>query len=76
MQPQPQQTRRSSAAFAVFLLFLVIWFQWSPPLVFVPLWEDPWENIKQLIWPIVTVGYRNAAVSTRLQRAPAPEAGG
>jgi peptide/nickel transport system permease protein len=51
------------------ILFLVIWFQWSPPLVFVPLWEDPWENFKQLIWPIVTVGYRNAAVSTRLTRS-------
>jgi peptide/nickel transport system permease protein len=51
------------------ILFLVIWFQWSPPLVFVPLWEDPWENFKQLFWPIVTVGYRNAAISTRLTRS-------
>lgn len=51
------------------ILFLVIYFEWSPPLVFVPLWEDPWENIKQLFWPIVTVGYRNAAVSTRLTRS-------
>jgi peptide/nickel transport system permease protein len=51
------------------ILFLVIWFQWSPPLVFVPFWEDPWENFKQLVWPIVTVGYRNAAVSTRLTRS-------
>lgn len=51
------------------ILFLVIYFQWSPPLVFVPLWEDPWENLKQLFWPIVTVGYRNAAVSTRLTRS-------
>jgi peptide/nickel transport system permease protein len=51
------------------ILFLVIWFQWSPPLVFVPLWEDPWENFKQLVWPIVTVGYRNAAVGTRLTRS-------
>ena len=51
------------------LPFLVIYLQWSPPLVFVPIWEDPWENIKQLFWPIVTVGYRNAAVSTRLTRS-------
>jgi peptide/nickel transport system permease protein len=51
------------------ILFLVIYFQWSPPLVFVPLWEDPWENFKQLVWPIVTVGYRNAALSTRLTRS-------
>jgi peptide/nickel transport system permease protein len=51
------------------ILFLVIYFEWSPPLVFVPLWADPWENFKQLFWPIVTVGYRNAAVSTRLTRS-------
>jgi peptide/nickel transport system permease protein len=51
------------------ILFLVIYFEWSPPLVFVSLWQDPWENIKQLFWPIVTVGYRNAAVSTRLTRS-------
>jgi peptide/nickel transport system permease protein len=51
------------------ILFLVIYFHWSPPLVFVPFWEDPWENFKQLVWPIVTVGYRNAAISTRLTRS-------
>ena len=51
------------------ILFLVIYFEWGPPLVFVPLWEDPWENFKQLIWPIVTVGYRKAAVSARMMRS-------
>ena len=51
------------------ILFLVIHFQWSPPLVFVSLWQDPWENLTQLFWPIVTVGYRNAAVATRLTRS-------
>jgi len=51
------------------ILFLVLYFEWSPPLVFVPLWEDPWENFKQLIFPIITVGYRNAAVSARMMRS-------
>jgi len=51
------------------ILCLVVYFQWGPPLVFVPLWEDPWENFKQLVWPIVTVGYRNAAVTTRMMRS-------
>jgi peptide/nickel transport system permease protein len=31
--------------------------------------EDPWENFKQLVWPIVTVGYRNAAVAARMTRS-------
>jgi peptide/nickel transport system permease protein len=32
-------------------------------------WEEPWEDFKQLVWPIVTVGYRNAAVSMRMTRS-------
>ena len=51
------------------ILFLVIYFEWGPPLEFVSLTEDPWENAKQLIWPIVTVGYRNAAVTARMMRS-------
>ncbi len=51
------------------ILFLVIMFQWSPPLEFVSLAEDPWENFKQLVWPIITVGYRQAAVVTRMTRS-------
>jgi peptide/nickel transport system permease protein len=51
------------------ILLLVIYFEWSPPLVFVSPFDDPWENFKQLVWPIVTVGYRNAAVLTRMTRS-------
>jgi peptide/nickel transport system permease protein len=51
------------------ILFLVLYFEWSPPLVFVPFWEDPWKNFAQLVWPIVTVGYRNAAIGTRMTRS-------
>jgi peptide/nickel transport system permease protein len=51
------------------ILFLVLMFEWSPPLEFVSLTQDPWENFKQLVWPIVTVGYRYAAVTTRMTRS-------
>ena len=51
------------------ILFLVIYFEWAPPLEFVSLLDDPWENFKQLVWPIVTVGYRGAAVATRMTRS-------
>jgi peptide/nickel transport system permease protein len=51
------------------ILFLVIYFEWGPPLEFVSLLEDPWENFKQLVWPIVSVGYRYAAVTTRMMRS-------
>jgi peptide/nickel transport system permease protein len=51
------------------ILFLVLYFEWAPPLEFVPITQDPWENFKQLIWPILSVGYRYAAVTTRMTRS-------
>jgi len=51
------------------ILTLVVLFQWAPPLIFVPLWEDPIENLSQLIWPAIVVGYRYSAVATRMTRS-------
>ena len=51
------------------ILFLVLMFEWSPPLEFIGITEDPWQNMKQLIWPIISVGYRYAAVTTRMTRS-------
>jgi len=51
------------------ILTLVILFQWAPPLIFVPIWEDPVENLAQLIWPAIVVGYRYSAVATRMTRS-------
>lgn len=53
----------------IIILFLVVFFEWGPPLEFVSITADPWENFKQLVWPIVTVGYRNAAVAARMTRS-------
>ncbi len=51
------------------ILALVAWFHWAPPLIFVPLWKDPVENLAQLIWPALAVGYRYSAVATRMTRS-------
>jgi len=51
------------------ILFLVIYFGWGPPLEFTPPWVDPWKNFQQMVWPVVTVGYRYAAVTTRMTRS-------
>ncbi len=51
------------------ILFLVIYFGWGPPLEFTPPWVDPWANFQMMIWPVVTVGYRYAAVTTRMTRS-------
>jgi peptide/nickel transport system permease protein len=49
--------------------FLVLWFGWGPPLEFTPPWVDPWANFQQMVWPVATVGYRYAAVTTRMTRS-------
>ena len=51
------------------ILLLVIYFGWGPPLEFTPPWVDPWANFQQMVWPVITVGYRYAAVTTRMTRS-------
>ncbi|MAG96823.1 MAG: ABC transporter permease [Alphaproteobacteria bacterium] len=42
---------------------------WMPPIQYVPLWVDPWQNLSMLIWPAVATGYRYSAVATRMTRS-------
>ena len=53
----------------IIILLLLTHFSWIPPLTFTPFLTDPWENLSQLIWPAVAVGYRYSAVSTRMMRS-------
>jgi peptide/nickel transport system permease protein len=53
----------------VFILGLLIVFKWLPPMVYTPLWVNPWQNLQQLIWPALAVGYRYSAVATRMTRS-------
>lgn len=51
------------------IMGLLIFFNWIPPLTFTPIYEDPWHNLSQLIWPALAVGYRYSAVATRMTRS-------
>jgi peptide/nickel transport system permease protein len=51
------------------ILAMLIIFRWLPPMVFTPFWVNPWENLAQLIWPALAVGYRYSAVATRMMRS-------
>jgi peptide/nickel transport system permease protein len=51
------------------LLALALLLDWSPPLEYRPLWEDPWLNIQRLLLPAVVAGYRLSAVGARMVRA-------
>jgi peptide/nickel transport system permease protein len=53
----------------VMILVLLIVFRWLPPMVYTPFWTSPMENLAQLIWPALAVGYRYSAVATRMTRS-------
>jgi len=53
----------------VFILMQLIVFKWLPPIVYTPFWVNPWQNMLQLIWPALAVGYRYSAVATRMTRS-------
>jgi peptide/nickel transport system permease protein len=47
------------------------WFgsPWMPPITYVPIWVDPFQNLSMLIWPALATGYRYSAVATRMTRS-------
>jgi peptide/nickel transport system permease protein len=51
------------------ILGLLYAFNWIPPLTYTPIYVDPWQNLSQLIWPAMAVGYRYSAVATRMTRS-------
>jgi peptide/nickel transport system permease protein len=53
----------------VLILVMLVVFKWLPPMVYTPFWVSPKENLAQLIWPAMAVGYRYSAVATRMTRS-------
>jgi peptide/nickel transport system permease protein len=53
----------------VLILLMLVIFKWLPPMVYTPFWVSPWQNMAQLIWPALAVGYRYSAVATRMTRS-------
>ena len=51
------------------IFFLVLTFNWIPPIVYVNLWEDPTSNLKQLFFPAVALGFSNMAFIARVTRS-------
>jgi peptide/nickel transport system permease protein len=53
----------------VIILVMLVAFKWLPPMVYTPFWVNPVQNLAQLIWPALAVGYRYSAVATRMTRS-------
>jgi peptide/nickel transport system permease protein len=51
------------------ILALLALFNWLPKIGYVSFWQDPIANLSVTIWPAISVGYRYAAVATRMMRS-------
>ena len=51
------------------IFFLVVLFQWAPPLAYEKVWDDPWTNLQQLIFPAIALGTSNMAFIARICRS-------
>ena len=51
------------------IYFLVLIFEWLPPLGYAMLWEDPGKNVQQLLFPSLALAYFNMAFIARVTRS-------
>ena len=51
------------------VLAQVTWFNWSPQLRWVNPFDSFWVNLKQMIWPAITLGYFQVAFIARMTRS-------
>jgi peptide/nickel transport system permease protein len=48
---------------------LASFFQWLPPLGYATLWDDPFLNLQQLIFPALTLAFHDLAFTARVTRS-------
>ena len=51
------------------MLILIQAFGWLPPLGYVNFWEDPWNNIRQMMLPALALGFYDMAFIARVTRS-------
>ena len=51
------------------VLALVTWFKWIPEVQWVSPFVDPWTNLKQMVWPTLTLSYFQVAFIARMTRS-------
>ena len=51
------------------ILILVLYFQWSPPLRYKALWDDPVAHFQKIIWPVLILAWGYSAFLTRITRS-------
>ena len=50
------------------MVFPSVWWRWSPPLEYVPFFEDPIANLNHMLVPAILLGLAMSAVTMRMTR--------
>jgi peptide/nickel transport system permease protein len=53
----------------VLVLTLIIWFDYKAPIVPIPIWENPWENLQMVIGPGIVMGLGFGGFVARMSRS-------
>jgi peptide/nickel transport system permease protein len=51
------------------ILGLVVIFRWSPPIVYTYPWEDLWNHLQMVIWPVLLLSWEYSSHIARVTRA-------
>ena len=51
------------------ILGLVLYFSWTPPLIYDNLWESPGLHMQKMIWPALTLAWGYSSYVTRIVRS-------
>lgn len=51
------------------ILMLVVFFQWSPPIRYKALWDDPVLHLEKVFWPVLVLAWSYSANITRVTRS-------
>jgi peptide/nickel transport system permease protein len=51
------------------VLALLFWFGYKAPIIIVQAWENPWQNLQQVIGPAVVLGLAQGAYISRMSRS-------
>ena len=51
------------------ILALVVYFNWSPPVRYKALWDEPGMHFQKVIWPVLVLAWGYSAYLTRITRS-------
>lgn len=56
------------------ILCLLIFFRWSPPVVYAAPWADPWTHLQKMVWPAAILAWEQSSHLVRVTRSGVLEA--